>query len=105
MSEGDNMNQSNEAEHTPTPWSIVPKRPHQHKSVIQRQDGNVVAVCGWEGGMEMDEKNAEFIVRCVNSHAALLQAVKTALIAMQAGGYNRIELESIKAAIANAETK
>jgi len=64
-----------ETKHTPRPWKVV------DNDTIIGKDGNVVAeCCGYsvkardkeqqlQGGREA---NAELIVRCVNSHDALL---------------------------------
>jgi hypothetical protein len=51
--------------HTPTPWTS------KGDQVIE--DGEVVADC-----FQLPEGNAEFIVRAVNSHEALLDALMVA---------------------------
>ena len=53
--------------HTPTPWIINP----QHTGGIFASFGERIGECG--------QANAEFIVKAVNSHDALVEALKEAV--------------------------
>ena len=57
--------------HTPTPW-----RNDLHNNILA---GDVTVATVWGDNKDKPTKeNAAFIVRAVNSHEALLEAVKTA---------------------------
>lgn len=66
------------SQHTPTPWSIEGKlNKHQEGLLITSRDGLSI-VCEMSGGLPFYEveANAAFIVRAVNSHEALINALK-----------------------------
>ena len=76
-------------EHTPIPWAWV-KMPTYIKWDIQTGGdklilsffGPVLEACGGEGALgdwgalSISEANAQFIIRAVNNHAALLEALE-----------------------------
>jgi hypothetical protein len=64
------------SKHTPLPWTLS-DNPHQKECLDILGSGYVVA-SAWAGGdMDNDyEANAEYIVRAVNSHEDLLEALK-----------------------------
>jgi len=62
--------ESTTAKHTPTPWS-------RYKNAAHGPEGDCVFVCN--GIDSPNDANAEFIVRAVNSHEALLAAAKDAI--------------------------
>ena len=67
-----------EAKHTPLPWRLFA----ENGFVEVRADDVLVAVVNWQGfndSFRSDDghlANAEFIVRAVNSHAALVAALE-----------------------------
>jgi len=63
-------------QHTPTPWKVGFKNPQ----TIESETGKDIAACGaYRLSLKEAEANADFIVRAVNSHEALLEAAKQAL--------------------------
>lgn len=94
--------------HTPTPWEIK----GNGKQVYGSQD--IVANCDYqqandddEEGLEADDalarENARHIVRCVNSHDALVEACKAALEELEDFPQDRVRIKQIEAALAAAE--
>lgn len=87
--EGNHMKPKTETKYTPTPWqmekigygytiSTVDDREDMHKSICTTYLGNDRHKDSFE-----DEANAEFIVRAVNSHEALLNLLKRSLERMR----------------------
>lgn len=71
------MKTKTEAQHTPTPWNIEGKlNKHQEGLLITSRDGLSI-VAEMSGGLPFYEveDNAAFIVRAVNCHEALLEAL------------------------------
>jgi hypothetical protein len=68
--------------HTPTPWAISPGTDSPD---IKSETGDYVVSTGWSGyggeamAGEMSEEDAAFIVRAVNSHDKLVEALRRAL--------------------------
>lgn len=58
------------AKHAPTPWHTKPDWPEG----IHSADDAFVCDCAYDG--VRDDANAAFIVRAVNSHAALRDAIR-----------------------------
>lgn len=99
------------AKHTPTPWEVTSTlgqlaitRPHKTIGIA------FDTVCRMESNRDGSidaELNAEFIVRAVNSHEALLEIVKTYKVRLdeQYDEENCDEMEHIEKAIAQAEGK
>lgn len=99
----------NEVKHTPTPWRQIngaifdttPWRLDQRRNTVpalfipspQQQDN------------EINKGNAAFIVRAVNSHEALLDAVKSGLLALESGAEPQYIKDKMRKAIAQAEGK
>lgn len=69
--------------HTPTPWRVNPGEPEwfafdNRFFTVTDKEGLILAFCkDWMDGDE-PKKNAEHIVRCVNSHEALVSALQQA---------------------------
>lgn len=115
-----------DAKHTPGPWELstlngrVPavreiKRPFGeascYESSVRSVSGEHVCKLDFGYGRAWDAANAEFIVRCVNSHDELLAALKAivAVLQKEAPGtplnhhrYDAIGAQALKA-IAKAE--
>lgn len=67
-----------ETQHTPTPWELTPRRPGDKVIRISAGDsygGVQIEVNCDDCDTEIADANAEFIVRAVNSHAALVAAL------------------------------
>ena len=107
------------SEHSPLPWVVgrpdVDGDARYSYGIRDREDwvlADVLTTCAYSdaAGRELAEANAEFIVRCVNSHHDLLEALKAPLeddaINLWVGGnpnhINRV-VEQGLAAIAKAE--
>jgi len=68
----------NEPKHTPTPWHIRSYTNYKGFSIWEERGSKCVCE-RWdnlEGQQEINKANAEFIVRAVNSHQALLDACR-----------------------------
>jgi len=63
-------------QHSPLPWRWEPRESlvGYHDAVLLAADGSGVAY--HSASWPVDSADAAFIVRCVNSHAALLDALK-----------------------------
>lgn len=78
----------NEAQHTPTPWAVYHWHPGARDIAYIAPAGlddsffradEIAALYKTTPGESSDaDKNAEFIVRAVNSHAALVEALEAA---------------------------
>ena len=73
------------SEHSPLPWVVgrpdVDGDARYSYGIRDREDwvlADVLTTCAYSdaAGRELAEANAEFIVRCVNSHEALVAALK-----------------------------
>ena len=64
--------------HTRTPWEVKYFDDNSRKKAVIVSGDNPIASLHY-GFVEEPSANAEFIVRCVNSHEALLEAAKRAL--------------------------
>lgn len=73
--------------HTPTPWTLIDngkyleiKVPWDGRVVANKFSPSVVDMIAYEGNDGINGRaNAEFIVRACNSHAQLVEALKSAL--------------------------
>ena len=64
--------------HTPTPWQFSVNKAGKGYIVPSGQiRGPIAEMLAWKGSEVEDEANAAYIVRCVNSHAALVEALET----------------------------
>lgn len=88
-----NATRNMKADHTPLPWAIydyggqIPRYP---KNIIEAPTGESIAIIegGWPQCTQAEnEANARFIVKAVNSHDALIEALQR-LIDSTAGGDN-----------------
>lgn len=74
---------SENAKHTPIPWRVDPSFPHdvQSESGLEIATVNPEVMTGGKKPKDASEvvENAEFIVRAVNSHDALLEMLYEAL--------------------------
>lgn len=74
------MSDKEEQKHTPTPWSLYTKlSTAQEPYSIIDADGAVVAVVLWTPNVLEPEDsldNARFIIRAVNNHTALVEALQ-----------------------------
>ncbi len=103
---------STEAKHTPTPWQLAVGRYILAKVGPPRHERGTVEIAvlakgdDWE---EEQEANAALIVRAVNSHHEMLEALKTIAAYPVASLYpdgpciHRDDMKEIKAIIAKAE--
>ncbi len=65
--------------HTPTPWNISQEHYH-HFNTIKDKKGNHIANCSGSGhSLEEAQANAFFIVKAVNSHEKLVEALSSIL--------------------------
>lgn len=62
--------------HTKTPWH---ESFNEIGTNIFNNDGQLIADCHTTGNFKIDEANAKFIVKAVNSHKALLESTKIGL--------------------------
>lgn len=78
--------------HTPLPWTVYSGklRPQFPTRIIEIQGEAGETIVAWPGfdGLDMSHrkrmKNAEFIVRAVNHHAALVEALQRVIAAEEA---------------------
>lgn len=73
---------TNETKHTPTPWHMQKDSVH-----VYGKDGGMVAntITACSGNNERE--NAAHIVKCVNMHDELVEALKQAYAVCKAHGY------------------
>lgn len=70
------MKTNNEVKHTPTPWKATKVYPNGLCNFIESEKADtLICEVGKQDSNLVNEANAEFIVRCVNSHAALLNTL------------------------------
>ena len=96
---------STESRHTPTPWKITSPNYPQHQRVIFHREGDrheKVATLN-EGSISADA-NAEFIIRAVNNHEALVEALSGILARMEDENYDEPHYEAVNAFIEQART-
>ena len=63
-------------QHTATPWAVDAVGPHQD-DIINDETGFSIARMSWAGpNSAVSKANAAYIVRCVNSHEALVAALE-----------------------------
>ena len=94
------------SKHTPTPWKIL-------KAINTPEVGDAIVDCNSSKNLiasYIAPSNAEFIVRAVNSHEALLGAAKIGLSYMRPGDHYIVygtDLKTVKSAIdqASGESK
>ena len=70
---GDNMNKTG-AKHTPTPWRVIDELRNSNKELLIC--GDEAVVCQINAYPHYNKGDADFIVRSVNSHEALVEACK-----------------------------
>jgi len=92
--------------HTETPWEITREMNEHSEGLAIESDTTVVAtLCGGLPKYEV-QANAEFIVRAVNSHEALLSALRALTAIVNGGNPGKIKtqgyLDKARAAIAQA---
>ena len=88
------MTQQTETTHAPTPWTIDDHR------VLDIRDSNGESVARvWRSSPR--ETNAELIVRAVNSHQALLDALEALLDASQIGDAFLRDTDSVSLKVAD----
>lgn len=71
------------AEHSPLPWRVEFDRSTGTLSLVDVVDVNHDGVCEFSNSEGLDSANAALIVRCVNSHAALVEALNDAVDALK----------------------
>ena len=108
-----------EAKHTPLPWKWTPEGRGEWDDItgLEGADGTKIITlkdvypgyseCGEDLIMEIDPKNAAFIVRAVNSHDELLAACEAALAEHPAENGRGVDLPqslaaTLRAAVAKA---
>jgi hypothetical protein len=95
------VDRMNKSHHTPTPWLV--DEPWQ---IWAESIGEYVAITDVEGdGRTPYAANAEYIVRCVNSHDDLVEALQDLyewLDSTQLGELPRASLSKAKAALKKA---
>lgn len=90
--------------HTPTPWQVIKEsQRHDYFGSLYIKAGKTV-IANLVFQLDDSEKaNAEFIVRAVNSHEALLEAARCAGDALVDGQHKDIAINLLRQAIAQAE--
>jgi len=90
--------------HTPTPWSLNSGYNKAGAPFFEIKDKDGFNLLAIRGGVIPISQDADFIVRAVNSHEAMLKALKEAqkVIAAQNNGNMLVSIED---AIAQAEGK
>ena len=73
-------------EHTPTPWKV-----YLYGGVQIGQEDTGEAVCSMWGDKQEGEANAAHIVKCVNMHDELVEALEDAIQLLQMAGYSTVE--------------
>ena len=102
--------------HTPTPWSIDKETINDPDVVIESKSGCFVAQVSSDADDTEAQANAAFIVRAVNAHEELLDNIRQAIRALEAGLDDTGEcighvstmdcvVDDLKQAIAKAEGK
>ena len=72
--------------HTPIPWKLSSKRPHNvigyDPRLYPENEQVTIAMCGSVGRLDADveDANAAHIVHCVNTHDALVEALEQLVI-------------------------
>jgi len=74
-------------EHTPTPWYNIANDIY-HES--EYGSDPIASVCG-ECSFNQDQANAAHIVKCVNMHDELVEALEDAIQLLQMAGYSTVE--------------
>lgn len=78
--------------HTPTPWRIDPKDGSQ----IQHENGIYgIACCNFNRRGKEDFYNANYIVKCANSHTALVEALEEIKEGLESTKYTQKEMLNI----------
>lgn len=94
------MKQINNA--TPRPWKYSP----YHKSIQSTEiskDGCVLKIADLDlASYGVNEANAALIVRAVNNHDALIEALKIASKALDMDNFTKMDFQACKRAIDNA---
>ena len=62
---------SNKTKHTPTPWRVI-----KNGRIVWHKGGDIGEIVVRSGNYDEAQANAEHIVKCVNSHDALIEALK-----------------------------
>lgn len=74
---------------TPTPWRVGRRSAHDALTVIETAE-DYIADCTDMIGSERDIANAAYIVKAVNSHAAMVEALHAlGMVALQTDEYRR----------------
>jgi len=81
-------------EHTPTPWKV-----YLYGGVQIGQEDTGEAVCSMWGDKQEGEANAAHIVKCVNMHDELVEALRKCGMLLEHGGF---DLEFIDSALKKA---
>ena len=92
------------SKHTATPWSVDPENARK----VIGADGSFVADCNGLADEDCDAANAAHIVRCVNSHDALVSALQSAEMVFREAGIGiqaRGEYKQVCDALALAAAK
>lgn len=89
------MSQDTHATHTPTPWRYSPWHIEEGEPAVRAPDGEG----GWIIATVNSDENAALIVRAVNSHAALIAALRTLI---QVEGHGECPVDGLHPDIAAA---
>ena len=97
-----------ETKHTPIPWELT-----FSDSMMEGEDAWLIVSHDQDGSdiaevtspRDTAEGNARLIVRAVNSHADLLEELKSLVSKIEDAGWHKSETESAREIIARAEGK
>lgn len=90
-------------QHTELPWKVEAVGPHQDE-VVNDETGFSIARMSWAGpNSALSKDNAAFIVRCVNSHDALVAALQSMCIAQELSCHSKEAYEAARAALSLAK--
>lgn len=102
------MNTPSQAQHTPTPWQVIPREttPECCDFTLTVYDLHSIVSDSFPAE-SVSKPDAEFIVRAVNSHADLLAALERAAQDLEGSAWkshaNAETLEIVRQAIARAK--
>lgn len=89
---------------TPRPWLVPEQSDYMGLIRIETATGKVPAIVCIDGfTTEEQMANARLIVKCVNAHDALLEALKRAHAALRPFGEHAPTIDIVAAAIARAK--
>lgn len=75
-----------------TPWEIAGHQEYHELEIFRAdEDGNMHTICSFDAREEYALVNAKHIVRCVNSHDALVEALENVTLLLNDPGVGDID--------------